>query len=366
MSHNHKITVWISKEAQKEAVRAGQPAQGTQDYELSQEFVARALDLGAEIDNAGIVTLTLSDVVDRVYAEAARDARYRKNVPQDLKHLSTRPLDAEGALDAIANVANRVKRFAADVIEERRTKAKEAVDMYLATSVTADEYGIEDSTVEEANDPERARRVEARRAARQQLRDDRLSAHERAVEAFETGSDVDPGFPNFATSQLDQRIRAERGRREAQLKANTQQQIKSWIADHGTESQRERFAEGVLPEDEIKQALRDVAFSRLAELPRYERITKKEIYAACQNFDTHYGEDGSCEFAAWDAEELTERQFDTLKRIRELAPKEATVTARCHAGGLEEDEEWLIRRNTALVTIQLCGYELSREYSLDS
>lgn len=365
----HRITFTLTEDAQRQAAKKGQDAAKHQSYDLPQELIAQAIDLGASIDAQGNVTLDVSAIATTAFDATAGDARHSRSLvnacPTSVWILDTRPEDAAAALAAAHSSVAQARVAATKVVAEKRDEARTSIEQYLASSVTADEHGVGDSTVKWAADPALTRRVQDRRALREQARAERLAEHTRAVEAFEAGNAADPGLPHFAPSSLDARVHDERARRAAAQKAEQQRQLQSWIADHGTESQRERFAESVLPEDELKQALRDHLFATLDEIPRYERLTKSDVYAACHDDDVCI-EGNPCEFRAADTSELSEAEYEALKCVRALAPQGATVIARIHSGGFETESEWRIHRLAALVTVEFCGYTLSREYSLES
>jgi hypothetical protein len=85
----HQIIVGITDAAQRAALLAGQPAANVQRYELCTELLARALDLGAQVDSSGQVTLRW----------ALRDDGSRNAYAPEL--LGVRPVDAAACLDAI-------------------------------------------------------------------------------------------------------------------------------------------------------------------------------------------------------------------------------------------------------------------------
>lgn len=75
--------------------------------------------------------------------------------------------------------------------------------------------------------------------------------------------------------RADQRARAEKNRadRAAQLAVHEEKErfIAAWIAEHGTDEQRERYAAGLLPMAEAVESVTAHVFSRLRPLPEYSR-----------------------------------------------------------------------------------------------
>ena len=131
----------------------------------------------------------------------------------------------------------------------------------------------------------------------------------------------------------------------------------AWIAVHGTESQRARFAEGLLPEQEMWGAIRDEVFSSITS-PRYERMVGGDIEHDndCPDPRAAYGVNP---LAALDAD-----QYARLVQIRRVAPAGATVAPRLHYASCGDCSVARVERASVLVTLDWFGRELSREYAL--
>jgi len=109
------------------------------------------------------------------------------------------------------------------------------------------------------------------------------------------------------------------------------------------------------PEDGLKTAVRDAAFSGLDELPRFQRIRLREV-CRCR-FGGEY-DSGDCGL-----EGLDEGQLDMLRILRERAPAGAEVIVRWHSCECGLCRQSVTRRS-AMVRLTWEGHPLSREYAL--
>jgi hypothetical protein len=133
-------------------------------------------------------------------------------------------------------------------------------------------------------------------------------------------------------------------------------QVSAWVQDHGTENQKARLAAGVLPEDEIKQEIRDSAFESLdRNFERYSRMTPKDV-CECHGY-------GPCKvtFETYEAASMTADQWEQVDTIRKLAPA-AKVVLRIHEGKGTECEATKLKYSV-LVTMDVGEFTFSREYS---
>lgn len=121
--------------------------------------------------------------------------------------------------------------------------------------------------------------------------------------------------------------KAAREQAAAQAKADY---LDAWLAAHGSEDQRERHAEGLLPTDELMTAVEDWAFAGLGDTPRYQRIGADDVAALFDDEPEVDVDDITCR--AGDADEATPAQWAALKalRARLVADETATVTLRQH------------------------------------
>jgi hypothetical protein len=167
-------------------------------------------------------------------------------------------------------------------------------------------------------------------------------------------------------SAVRERAEAIAKQRNAREAAESRSARDAWIRDHGTDSQRARYAEGLLPEAELLDAVRGWAFAPLVGQSRYVRIEHREV----RHDDECYQQHIECDVLASDddqAEGLSEIEYEALARIRELAkgcPLPATVEAREHWCRCESCKSPYVTRQSAHVTVTFAGRGLSREYAL--
>jgi hypothetical protein len=144
--------------------------------------------------------------------------------------------------------------------------------------------------------------------------------------------------------------------------------VQALVHEHGTESQQERFAANRLPENELRDIARALLFRPLDGFKRFRKIEPGDIRheAPCSGLGFSYGsiasfkvEDnykGPMADAEWSALKAIEAALVAIDRI-------VTVNIRQHVGvctGCDAERH----RLSVLVTGQLCGMTLSREYAL--
>lgn len=164
-----------------------------------------------------------------------------------------------------------------------------------------------------------------------------------------------------------ERAKAEREAEEAERQAAKERQIAEWVAAHGNENQKERFAAGLFPADEAVRAIKEAAFAPLSEFPEYERITNKEVRADCdENCRCNQGY-GVCEINCTTADNVpaTAIQWEQIKKMRALLP-EAEFALRRHDCECDDDdcEDAGIRRHSIYVKIQVGGFTFNRNYAV--
>lgn len=144
---------------------------------------------------------------------------------------------------------------------------------------------------------------------------------------------------------------------------------------YGTDSQRERFSAGVLPEDELLGIVRPLLFHPFYEMPRWSTSRERDrmLYALRKKHEP-------CENIAFvvDLEttavaELDAAEWERLKAVNaaaKLASKHPWLAA--DAVSVQTASHWVtcptcrseIVRSSAKVTIQWAGRALVREYAL--
>jgi len=133
------------------------------------------------------------------------------------------------------------------------------------------------------------------------------------------------------------RIAAERARAAAAA-ARHHQAIAAWVGEHGTPSQRARLAAGLLPEQEIIEAIEAAAFARLAGFALYDGPTAQ----------------------ARDKSEASAAEFERLLNIRAVLSREPPLvgaamlmTSACQGGA------WIG------VTVAWGEFAFTRDYRCD-
>lgn len=167
----------------------------------------------------------------------------------------------------------------------------------------------------------------------------------------------------LATRQAEAKRRA--AAEEAQRKldsARFTEACAALVREFGTDDQRGRLDDDLLPDEELLKIVRDHVFTDLTTFPRYEKLTSKDVE---HEFDGEYLDEcgGEVDFSAGTVESLVAETWRNLKAIQAAAPEGATVTPRYHAAmcdrcGAETE------RFSALVSVEWHGRQFSREYAI--
>lgn len=176
------------------------------------------------------------------------------------------------------------------------------------------------------------------------------------------GTDTDPEATEPTIAEVRRilafRLSAQsRQHEEARLRKAS---LDKWIKDHGDDNQKERHREGLLPEEEALEAMRESFFDPLENNERYSAIRKTEA-CDCGCYEDVVFDNRA---AAGTAPGLTATQFEKLKEIRELAPKGAAIETRMHIAKCDECDCAPVHRPSARVTLVWQGWTLTREYLL--
>jgi len=143
---------------------------------------------------------------------------------------------------------------------------------------------------------------------------------------------------------------------EAEAKrVRKQAQIAAWVADHGTLSQQERLAAGLLDEAEVLDGIREQTFAPVS-LPLYRKLVTEDVdhNEECGHYDVDYASD--------EAKDATEAEFDTLKVIRAALPA-ATVTLRRHTATCNTCDRTATRAGI-LAVVTVGEFDLRREFGV--
>lgn len=167
------------------------------------------------------------------------------------------------------------------------------------------------------------------------------------------------------SAEKEAKEKAEAAAKE-KLAAEREQQIADWVAANGTENQKARFAEGLLPEKEVIDAIRAEAYAPLDGWPRYNKMMAGDVCRCEEPHPDQYGE-SYCEVEFYirtpdddDFPGLSDNEFERMRRIRESMPG-SKVEPRLHIGEAEycESKE---RKMGYMVRMTVGAFEFSREY----
>lgn len=132
--------------------------------------------------------------------------------------------------------------------------------------------------------------------------------------------------------RADQRARAEKNRtdRAAQLAVHEEKKrfIAAWVAEHGTDEQRERHAAGLLPMAEAIEAITDEAFAALASKPRYVLDGADRLRRSIPGCDVEAIDSTALRVQSEDAQTATAEQFALVREIQSLVPATSVVLRR--------------------------------------
>ena len=187
---------------------------------------------------------------------------------------------------------------------------------------------------------------------------------------------TDHGLAKDVPAEAHRRFRADlRSKRErdqqdraAQLALHEEKKrfIADWIARNGTEEQRTRQAEGVLPMDEAIEAITDRVFSPLCEHVPYARNGVQQMRAQLARFGRadEAVAPGDLVVTSEHAKMASAEQWMVVKAFRALMP-EATVHLRVHRISLKGDSAPPpVIQHGILVTMKHGPFTLRREYAL--
>lgn len=165
-------------------------------------------------------------------------------------------------------------------------------------------------------------------------------------------------------AEREAKAAAEAAEREAKL-AGARAWNEPFLAGHGDDSQRERFAAGLLPDDETVDLVREVVFRALEEFPLYVPMRPGDV---CE-CNPDYG-DGPCnvEFSSLKATEATAEEWERLRAMKVACEGDhyldgAQVELRTHTGESQSCEHTVIRTAIA-VRVQAGPHRLRRLYGM--
>ena len=189
-----------------------------------------------------------------------------------------------------------------------------------------------------------------------QLRDKLEAVDKLADEKTHSPDNIRKGLERVI-SLLEGRLKRQRERKAEDEKAAAI--IAAWVEEHGDESQKARYAEGLLPENEVLDAMRNALFEPLAGFERFKRL-RAEDFCRCDWFD-----EDSIEYESGTAESASKREYETLGAIRKVAAniqKDAVVELRYHRGECDRCEKSKTVKSVR-VKLRHGPFEFTREYA---
>lgn len=148
-------------------------------------------------------------------------------------------------------------------------------------------------------------------------------------------------------------------KREEEAQAAARKMVlHKWISQHGTDSQKKRWKQGLLPEKEALDAVREEIFAPLEGFTRYTRMKNADI---CECDCAEH-----VDFLTDEMVSLSAEQYEQWEEILNSLPKDGSAGLRRHHGMCPNCDCEAKTYMTALVTVDWQGIKLSREYVLDA
>jgi hypothetical protein len=208
------------------------------------------------------------------------------------------------------------------------------------------------------------------------LRDDPIGKQEGDVEAAEATAEevfrvLNERVWRRKRLQEEQRLQAEQGqaaemRRQGEAATKKREDearaakrilsIQKWVTSKGTDSQKKRQAQGVLPEGEVLEDIAEFLCDDLALDKKAERYVKIIADDACSCACADH-----VEFDVRPANALTEEQHNMLEEAREEA---GTATALVHRAKCAQCDCLPVERLSIQVEMQWDGVDIVREYAI--
>jgi hypothetical protein len=338
-----QVTYYLSPAGQRAALAAGLPAAREQTVEVcvpGDLWVAlpecTVYTPGLVIDEAGMASLRMQCVRGGVM-DSPRAVEYDAHPADLVATVAAWSAEQRAAIDAYAARTEdcrrrylageelsdadeaRVPRWDAEVRAER-LRREVARWMIFPPIASLDHLGHLVAPPSEARDwPEvaaefsrRKAEVAARRAALGRVREEEAARNEAAAAA--------------------------KAAREEAARVWTA----TWLREHGTPDQQERFADGVLPAAELRQMLTDYFMGELvARFPRFVRMEPHEVCKECLWEPSLYG------FSTEPATELTAAQWARRNEIRAALPEGATAEVLVHVGRCADEQHTRVRHGVA-------------------
>ena len=189
-----------------------------------------------------------------------------------------------------------------------------------------------------------------------ELADKKAEVEKLAVEKTHSPDNIRRGLERLISvmaRNLDEK-RAEKAREDDEAAT-----IADWVKKHGTTDQKARAAEGLLPQQDVLDAMRNALFEPLAQFERFKRLQGTD-FCRCDWID-----EDNIEYESGEAESASKREYEGYRAIREIArniQKDAGVELRYHRGECDGCDKSKTRKSVR-VTLHHGPFVFSREYA---
>jgi hypothetical protein len=161
----------------------------------------------------------------------------------------------------------------------------------------------------------------------------------------------------LAARKLEQEeAKAKAEQAKAESDARRAAQLEAWVRDHGSENQQGRFKLGLLPEQEVLDAIRSESYSSLDAFQRYRKIRLDDLDHGEECYE------GALDCETEPANALSAAEYDAFAEIQKAAPAGATLEALAHSCTCSSCGAGLIRRSVR-VGLKVGELTFSREYA---
>jgi hypothetical protein len=188
---------------------------------------------------------------------------------------------------------------------------------------------------------------------------------------------ITPALRIAIRNEVDRRV-AERAEQKAKYEAQKtedarlsdakeqakEKQVAEWVGAKGTASQQERLKAGVLPRQEILDAIKAEAFAPADQKPgvfEYEPVTRENLHADIELYDDH-GHGVACEYNA--LTELTAVQFETYTAIKAALPGATLELRTHHCTCKDSDCNAEMDRDSVKAVLTVGALTFTKEYKL--
>jgi hypothetical protein len=150
--------------------------------------------------------------------------------------------------------------------------------------------------------------------------------------------------------------RARAARDDDEVKKANRATLAKWTAHHGTSSQRQRLAAGLLPWKEVYEAAEAQLYAPLSAFPLYKRFELQEVCTCTPDGRANV------KFQSVDTVELTAEEWEQYSKIRAAVPR-ATFQLREHRAACQAACDPQIRRGV-IVKVSMGNLSFKREFAL--